>query len=127
MRPELRHSLAVVVGTALVASCSTRPCDSAIDPAAKYQVTLVEPYDSASHFTFDSQVTRMDVLAMGPCAGDGLAAGTAFELRGVGRVDDKTQTCALAKAEPSSLPCGRSPMCCPRRGSPFPSLSWVTR
>jgi hypothetical protein len=99
-----RHVVVLIVGAVLAVGCGTRPCDSEVDPGARYRVTLVERYDPGSHFTFDSAVTRQDALAMGPCVGDGLAAGTTFELRGVGRVDDRTQTCSLAKAEPEGLP-----------------------
>jgi hypothetical protein len=104
MRPEQHHPLAALVVAALLAGCGVRPCHPEVDPGATYRVTIIERYDPASHFTFDSALTRMNPVSSGPCAGDGIVAGATFELRGAGRVDNASKSCAFVKAEPASLP-----------------------
>jgi hypothetical protein len=89
-------SLVVAVG------CDKRMCRPGMETHGRYRVDVVSNYDEQSAFTFKRELARSNGFAEGnrcPAGSDGIVAGTAIRLEGIGGVDNDQDNCTLVAAK----------------------------
>jgi hypothetical protein len=90
-------SAVAVGGAVLLPGCTLSPCSSGPQPSGRYRVTVYEPYNEQSQFTFRSTSSRQSGASR--CGGPfGAGVGSQVDFRTTGTVDDGNY-CTIAFAE----------------------------
>jgi hypothetical protein len=85
--------------------CEPRRCLEAADPYGRYDVSVVDLYNSQSRFHYVTGQGWSYYMSQGSCgAFDGVMPGASLQLQGTGEVANTSQTCKFVTAKLSSAP-----------------------
>jgi len=88
-----------------IAGCEPRRCLEAADPHARYDVRVVDLYNSQSRFRYVTGQGTSYYMSSGSCAAfDGVMPGASLQLQGTGEIPNGSKSCQFVTAELTSAP-----------------------